>query len=102
MKVVHHLNPEQAEAVEKISESFETMKEGVGELAHQIKDETVSVASRAGEKAYAYAGDAVSTVRKAVATDFEQVKSYITREPVRGLALAFLAGVLLNGMMRKS
>ena len=100
MKIVH-MNPDQAASVEKISESFETMKEGVGELAHQIKDETAHAASVAKEKTYDAVGNFLSGARKTVSSDFESVKSYIKREPVKGLAFAFLAGVLLNGMLRK-
>ncbi len=100
MRIVNP-NIEHHASVEKISASYDGLKEGVGELAGQVKSEATEAASRVGSRAYDFLKEKLSGARSEMSSDLGKIKSYIREEPAKGVAIAFVAGALVSALMRR-
>lgn len=89
-------------SVEKISGSIGTLKEGVSELATQIKTEAEDKASRLSVTAMDFLSHKLADMRAEVNNDFGKMKAYVQEEPAKGLALAFAAGAVVSILLRRS
>lgn len=89
-------------SVEKISGSIGTFKEGVSELATQVKAEAETKATRLSVTAMDYLKSKFEDLRSEFAGDFSKAKSYVQDEPAKGLAMAFAAGAIVSILLRRS
>ena len=101
MKVVN-TSVEHYPSVEKISDSIGTLKEGVSELATQIKSEAEEKASRLSVTAMDFLSSKLADAREEVSTDFGKMKAYVQEQPAKGLAMAFAAGAIASILLRRS
>lgn len=89
-------------SVEKISDSIGTLKEGVSELATQVKSEAEVKASKMSVTAIEFLKTKLDDFRAEFSSDFGKVKSYVQDEPAKGLAIAFAAGAVVSILLRRS
>ncbi len=101
MKVVTP-SAENYPSVEKISESYGSLKEGVSEFATQVKAEAETTASRLSVTAMDFLKHKYADFRAEFSNDFGKIKSYVQEEPAKGLAIAFAAGALASILLRRS
>lgn len=100
MKIINpHI--EQYPSVEKISESYDNLKEGVTELAGQVKADASDAASRVGARTYDFVKDKLEAARAEASSDLRKIKTYIREEPAKGVAIAFIAGAVLSLLVRR-
>lgn len=94
-------NIENSPSVEKISTSYNGLKEGVVELAGQVKSEAGDAAGRFGARTFDYLKGKMVDLRSEISDNFEIVKDYVRNEPAKGIAAAFVAGALVSLLMRR-
>lgn len=88
-------------SVNKISGSIDTFKEGVSELATQVKAEAEVKATRLSVTAVDFLKSKMDDLRSEFSSDFGKMKSYVQEEPAKGLAIAFAAGAVVSVLLRR-
>lgn len=89
-------------SVGKISDSIGNLKEGVSELATQVKAEAETTASRLSVTAVEFLKSKLDDMRSEFSSDFGKIKAYVQDEPAKGLAIAFAAGAVASILLRRS
>lgn len=100
MKIVN--NTTDYSSVNKISHSIDDLKEGVSELAGQVKADASVAAAEIGSRTSEYLKAKSADLRATFDRDLNQVRTYVQEQPVKGLAFAFLAGAVISLFMRRS
>lgn len=100
MKIISP-NIEHNPSVEKIATSYDSLKEGVVELAGQVKSEAGEAAGRMSTRTYDFLKSKLEDIRAEASNDFGKMKDYVRNEPAKGIAAAFVAGAVVSLLMRR-